>query len=267
MRAKTTAAAEIVSLALAGLRPEKVSKASGIKLTVNGKPGEWTLRDHSNHIRRKFAHGGDLIYHLTDRLVFYIADKAEEKHCLHAAAVSHQGASLLIPANSGAGKSSLTTWLVAQGFDYITDELILIDQELRIDGLGRPIQIKANGIEAISALVDDVRNIQTGKIANAIPISSLKGDFAGAESYSPGLFIFPQYRKSSEYVFEQLSSAEAGMKLMANHVNARNLEGHGFRTMMKMIRSTPAYRLEYGGFAKLPDDFVDQLKSIMVAQS
>ena len=50
---------------------------------------------------------------------------------------------------------------------------------------------------------------------------------------------------------------------MANHVNARNLEGHGFKAMMQMIRNTNCYALEYGGFDCLPNDFSQQLKTLV----
>jgi len=263
VRAKSGAAEKLIKVALAGMRPKNISKAQGIKLTVSGEEGDWKLRDHHSDLRRKLANPGDLIYHLTDRIVFHIADKAAEKHCLHAAAVSYKGRALVIPANSGAGKSSFTTWLVANGLDYITDELILVDKNLHIDGLGRPIQIKAHGIDAVQSQLSSVDDIYKGKLANAVPVSSLGGEVSGLAEHPLGLLVFPQYKKDLDYSFTKLTSADAGMRLMANHVNARNLEGHGFRAMMEMIRNTPCYALEYGGFNKLPDDFSTQLKALV----
>jgi len=262
VRAKSAASKQLVEAALAGMRAVKVNKAQGVKLTVGGKAEDWQLRDHSNDVRRKIAHAGDLIYHLTDRIVFHVADQANNKHCLHAASVSQHNNALVIPANSGAGKSSFTTWLVAQGFDYITDELILVGEEQMIDGIARPIQIKPHGIAAIEHLLDSPDSIYTGNLANAVPISSLGGEISESAEHRLSLVIFPQYKKGLEFSFTQLSSADAGMRLMANHVNARNLEGHGFRAMMQLIRQTPCYALEYGGFNKLPLDFVEQLKQL-----
>ncbi len=265
VRAKSDATKQLVEVALAGMRPESIGKAQGIKLTVTGEEGDWHLRDHHSDIQRKLANPGDLIYHLTDRIVFHIADKVSEKHCLHAAAVSYKSRALVIPANSGAGKSSFTTWLVANGFDYITDELILIDNDLTIDGLGRPIQIKAHGIDAVQSQLNSIDGIYKGKLANAVPVSSLGGEVSELAEHPLGLLVFPQYKKDLEYSFTKLSSADAGMRLMANHVNARNLEGHGFKAMMQMIRNTPCYSLDYGGFDKLPNDFSAQLKSLVEA--
>ena len=263
VHAKSSAAEELVAVALAGLRPEKVNKTRGIHLSVNGDADEWRLRDHSNNVRRKINESGDLVYHLTDRIVFHIADKVSGKHCLHAAAVSSEGVALVIPANSGAGKSSFTTWLVANGFDYITDELILIDEQNNIDGLGRPIQIKQHGINAIQDLLVKPDAVYAGKLANAVPINSLGGQVSNSAKHSLGLMVFPQYKKDTELSFEKLSSAEAGMCLMANHVNARNLAGHGFTAMMSLIRATSCYSLEYGGFSSLPRDFSSRLRELL----
>lgn len=263
VHAKSSAAEELVAVALAGLRPEKVNKVRGIHLSVNGDAQEWRLRDHSNNVRRKISESGDLVYHLTDRIVFHIADKVTGMHCLHAAAVSSDGVALVIPANSGAGKSSFTTWLVANGFDYITDELILINEANSIDGLGRPIQIKPHGIDAIQNLLLEPDAVYPGKLANAVPISSLGGQVSESAEHRLGLMVFPQYKKGAEFCFEKLSSAEAGMCLMANHVNARNLAGHGFTAMMSLIRSTPCFSLEYGGFNSLPRNFSSRLRELL----
>lgn len=256
---KSKKAEELIKIALQAMKTERVSKTKGIKLSVSRDDGEWVLRDHSSDLRRKLTLPGDLIYHLTDRMVFHLADKAENTHCLHSAAVAKNGKALVIPANSGAGKSSFTTWLSANGFDYLTDEIILIDEDRKIDGLARPIQIKPHGIDAVQRLIIDQDLVQPGKFANALPVACVGGKASEQVKHDLSLFIFPQYKKDAEYSFTQLSSADAGMKLMANHVNARNLEGHGFREMMDIIRSTPCYALEYGGFDTLPDDFPEQL--------
>lgn len=265
VNAKSDAAEELVIAALSGMRPERVKKSKGIKLTVKHNEDGWRLRDHSNDLTRKLKLSGDLIYHLTDRIVFHIADKVESAHCLHAAAVSYGDRAIVIPANSGAGKSSFTTWLAANGFAYLTDELILLDAEHRITGLGRPIQIKAHGLEAVKHLFVNPDLVFAGNLANAVTMPALGAEVSEYDWHQLSMMIFPKYNKEAGFALERLSSAEAGMSLMANHVNARNLEGHGFRDMMAIIRTTPCYKLEYGGFDKLPSDFSQQLQTLLTA--
>lgn len=266
VRAKSQAAQQLVEVAIMGMRPVQVSKAHGISLTVDGHRDEWHLYDHSSKVARKITTAGDLIYHLTDRIVFHFADKVTDKHCLHAASVSINGNAIVIPAGSGSGKSSFTTWLVANGFDYITDELILIDEDKKIEGLARPIQIKAHGRSSIEHLISRHDGVFPGKLINAVSADCLGGKVSPLQEHKLSLLVFPQFSKAAEFSFTQLSSADAGMRLMVNHVNARNLEGHGFRVMMKTIRETPCYALDYGGFDALPRDFSERLTQCLLVE-
>ena len=264
--AKGDAAEELVELALAAIPSESVGRTHGTKIVVgfDSESSNWTLVDHTAHVERKIKASGDLIYHLTDRIVFHIADRAENVHCLHAAAVAHNGHALIVPASSGAGKSSFTTWLAANGFDYVTDELILIDSEQKLQGIARPIQIKAHGLEAINHLIVEPELVQQGRFANAVPPASVGARFDTSRDLSVSMFVFIKFQKGTEFEFERLSSGDAGMRLMANHVNARSLEGHGFRAMMKLIRETPCYVLNYGGFDTLPEEFGSRLKGLLL---
>ncbi|GHA19043.1 hypothetical protein GCM10008090_30990 [Arenicella chitinivorans] len=265
--AKGDAAEGLVELALAAIPAEPVARSHGTKIVVgfDSESSNWTLLDHTAHVERKLSASGDLIYHLTDRIVFHVADRAKNVHCLHAAAVAHNGHALIVPASSGAGKSSFTTWLAANGYDYVTDELILIDAENKLQGIARPIQIKAHGLEAIDHLIEQSDLVQQGRFANAVPPASLGARFDVSGELSVSMFVFIKFQKGADFEFERLSSGDAGMRLMANHVNARSLEGHGFRAMMKLIRETPCYVLNYGGFDTLPEGFAGELKALLAS--
>lgn len=262
VHAKAGPARDVAKLALSAMQTERIKNTQGIKLSLKYKDDMWELVDHETSLRRKLEQAGDVIYHLTDRIVFHIADKAENVHCLHAAAVAKGQGALVVPANSGAGKSTFTAWLTAEGFEYLTDELILVDADGALEGVARPIQIKFHGLDAIDHLLVTPELVQKGKFATALPVECLNGAPA-TNAKKLAVFVFPKYQKGTDFSFEKLSSADAGMRLMANHVNARNLEGHGFRAMMSLIRSTPCYSLEYGGFDTLPRDFSSQLEALL----
>lgn len=264
VRCKGDAAEQLLHPLMEDLAAVRVTAPSGVRLSVKGKPGEWHLRDRRDHIKRKIKLTGDLIYHLSDRIVFHIADKSNSVHCLHAAAAAYNGKALVLPASSGSGKSTFIAWLVANGFKYLTDELILLDGN-QLQGIARPIQIKAHGVDTVKSLLEQPELLIEGKMTNAVSPSALGGETATDADYRIGMIVYLEYDSDAGFEFEQLSSSDAGMNLMANHVNARNLEGHGFREMMEMIRNTPCYRLRYGGFANLPDGFSDHLKQILDA--
>lgn len=258
------AAEQLIESALAEMRLQPISEPLGIILSVaQGSESPWLLQDSTLEHVSQLQTCGDLIYHLSDRIVFHIADKVEQQHCLHAAAVMAGNQACVIPAKSGAGKSSLTAWMVANGFAYITDELIVVDQLGKITGVARPIQIKPKGLQVIQPLLTESASIYAGQLANAVTASMLGGEVANPEPANIGLVLFPQFEANCGFQLQQLSSAEAGMRLMSNHVNARNLKDHGFRAMMKLIRETSCYSLEYGGFDQLPADFALRIATLM----
>ena len=128
---KSSAAETLLESVMSAMGAEQVRRKRGFRLVVGGDSGAWELNDRHAKIERKLKLDGDLIYHLTDRIVFHIADNAEGVHCIHAAAVAHGDGVLVVPARSGAGKSTFTAWLVHMGFDYLTDELILINSSVK----------------------------------------------------------------------------------------------------------------------------------------
>ena len=129
--------------------------------------------------------------------------------------------------------------------------------------MGRPIQIKSHGIEAVNSLITNPDLVFSGKLVSAVTVDALGGRASERLSHQLTTIVFPKYDKDSGFQLSKLTSADAGMSLMGNYVNARNLEGHGFREMMAIIRNTPCYSLEYGGFDKLPEGFAGQLKKIL----
>jgi len=236
---------------------------SGTHLTVAGNDNAWRLTDHTNGRTRAPRTPGDLIYHLTDRIVHHVAASATRHHCLHAAAVNYREQALIMPASSGSGKSLLTAWLVANGFEYITDELILVDEDYRVGGIARPIQIKSRGLPIARQIIDNPDNIIAGVRSNSIPIANLAGRASASLNHALGLVIFPEFKPGAGYALSPLTAAEAGMKFISGHINARNLQGHGFESLMEMVRDAQCYSLKYGGFDHLPAGFASRLRKLL----
>jgi hypothetical protein len=232
--------------------------------------GTWWIEDNNDTtwIDKKDLKTGDFVFHLSDRMVFHCADKIRSSHCLHAAAVAKDDLAIVIPAKSGSGKSSLTCWLLANGFDYITDELIMVGESGQFESLRRPLQIKFHGLDAVKPLLRVEQEklesaFYSGKWANAIPASSFGANLSAYTEHKLSMFLFPKYDAAKECDFDRLKQAQAGLVLMGNNVNARNHPSHGFKELMALVRKVPSYYLNYGGFDKLPSDFAQQLERII----
>ncbi len=218
--------------------------------------------DHAHD--KKIAPRGRMAHHLMERVTYHLADRSSGGMVLHAACLEKDGAALLLPANSGAGKSSLTVWLALHGWHYLTDELAFLpESSSQIQGFTRPVHLKGNTVDLFPTL-----NLQ-----GALPI---RPDFPDHNAWlvppatlnrqgqdpptqpitSLQTIIFPRYSAQSENEFTLLTPADAAIRLTASLINARNLTDNGFPQMLLLARETQAYACIYNQFPD-PSLFAD----------
>ena len=191
---------------------------------------------------------------VTSRLAAYI----DSGVALHAGAVAWNGCSVLIPGQSGAGKSSLTAWFVDRGFTYLTDELsVLCVKGQLITGLARALILKPDADMVVSAFPTFISSIRHRAGANLI----LRPQELAMPTHGDlrcGLIIFASFTPEASLAIEPLSAAKACMRLMGCNVNARNLADGGFAAIRDLAQRVPAVELRYGTFAQI-DEVVDTL--------
>lgn len=266
VRASDERAVELVGKALSSenVRVCEANQRAAIVVSVSDQ--RWTLEDVKTGFSFNGDSAGDLLYQFTDRVMFHCADQTKDAHCLHAGAVVKNGKAIVMPANSGDGKSSFVTWLVSKGFDYISDELVTVNDQLLVNGVPRPIQIKSKGKEVVLPLLDNPKLIIAGSHSNSIPIQAIRDDnslFNNRSQIELAAFVFPKYTEGGGLTWQASRSAESGLRVMSSHVNARNLVDFGFAQMMRVVRATPAFSLEYGGFQCLCDEFLKQVNRLV----
>ncbi len=191
---------------------------------------------------------GDVLSHL-------IRDNCQ-RLAIHAGLVSDDNGSILIPGVSGAGKTSVTTWLVHRGMCYHTDEMVTIDLSSgATNAFTRPLNVKTRGIPAIQSIVDldAIRSqLSVSPTVTMIPHRLVNPDFK-ADSPAINRIIFPTYNRDSVPEVVKLTGAEAGLELMRSNVIARNLPAHGFNEVTRLVRNIPAYRVRYQHYDDLSD--------------
>jgi len=74
-----------------------------------------------------------------------VAVQAAPGWLLHAAALEYEGGAYVFAGPSGAGKTTLTLELMNRGWRLITEEMVLIDRQLAVHGLARPIHAPLAG--------------------------------------------------------------------------------------------------------------------------
>lgn len=188
---------------------------------------------------------------LYDIVIYHLLNKADRTIALHAGAVVHNDSVILLPGMSGAGKSSLTAWLVAKGCSYLSDELISasIDKPGHVCYFSRPICLKPGSVPLIKQLSETASSppLLLDSSGAVLPHRLLNPEFTPI-SAPPAKILFPDFQADSEPHIEPISTARAATLLMGCLVNARNLENHGFKQILKMVGTTSAYRLRYRTF-------------------
>ncbi|MGD9502258.1 MAG: glycosyltransferase [Methyloceanibacter sp.] len=190
---------------------------------------------------------------LAEEITQALIANQKEAIALHAAAVAWNGSAIVLPAASGAGKSSLAAWLADKGYVYLSDEIALLKGASEIVGLTRGVFVKSGAVEAIQSLpmCKRVPLVKFGEQLVFVPPSA-----ANQERARPcRMLVFPQYRAGAPLKIEVLTPAEAGFRLVACNLNARNFADGGFAELTRLARLVPAIGVEYGDFAQLEDGF------------
>ncbi|MCP4142173.1 MAG: hypothetical protein GY755_18165 [Chloroflexi bacterium] len=171
---------------------------------------------------------------------------------LHAATLSWQGSGLILSGQSGSGKSSLAAWLTADGFQYLTDEVIEIPlRENYVRGFPRSIFLKRG-----SAFIWQNRlpNKEEEGEEERFLIFKDGGVWIDPQLFHPNAvtatavprtLIFPHYQENAPLQTQKLTSAEALFHILQTLVNARNLPNHGLDAATRFVKRVAAYSLSY----------------------
>lgn len=86
--------------------------------------------------------------------IMYQERKYDENiFAMHGGAVEYKNGAYLVVASTTSGKTTLTSYLVSNGFGYITDDCILLDREsFKIYPFTTPLHLRKGGYNALKAL-------------------------------------------------------------------------------------------------------------------
>ena len=203
----------------------------------------------------------DALLHLSEIVVRRLAEHVDTGVSLHSGVVGWNGRSVLIPGNSGAGKSSLTAWFVSRGFDYVTDELAVLDGEA-IVGFPRSLMLRPGADTAVSQF-PRFAEFTMRQAGSALMIQPENPAIARLGDLPCGLIIFPAFKPGVSLAIESISPAKACVRLATCTGNTHNLADGWFAAVNRLVRRVPAVELTYGAFTQL-DDVVDTLAKLVL---
>jgi hypothetical protein len=137
------------------------------------------------------------------QLRHHLGRTSPETIFIHAGAVAHAGKTIVIPAPSFRGKTTLVTALVRGGATYFSDEFAVIDRAGLIHPYPRRLSIRDGGVA------------QTEH-----PVESL-GGAAADEPLPLGIIVVTTYRAGAEWKPKHLSGGAGALALLSNAVPAQ----------------------------------------------
>ena len=159
---------------------------------------------------------GRLLDQLIGRLNRGVVDHSPSRLNLHAGGATKDGRTLVLPADRGSGKTTLTSALLWAGWDYLTDEVVGVKPDgVSIVGYPKPLTYKPGTLELFAGLEkDDLVVAQEQGIRFYVPASSLG---AGHRTHATATTIaFPSYVEGSVCELSPLSPAQATSRLVTN---------------------------------------------------
>jgi hypothetical protein len=166
---------------------------------------------------------------------------------LHAAALGWRQRGVVVPAPSGAGKTTLAAWLTGAGLDYITDDLAFVPEGTRrLEGLARPLRLRPGSEAALASRPGGwppPGEVLTAPGARFVSAATLGTRVDG--TVETGLVLFATYDPAGDGRATRVSPAQAAIWLMKSLLNAGNVPGHGFGATVDLVRSTEALAIRY----------------------
>jgi hypothetical protein len=206
----------------------------------------------------------EIIERLLTSIVQFAYDKLDWLFSMHASAVATGNACVMIPGPSGSGKSTLAAALVSQGYDYLTDDLVMLDRaNMRAVPLSVPLVLKAGSWESLEPYIPEL---------SSAPLCRRFGQ--NVRYWTPGktqitrtwlpirAMIFPNYQRQATVEIVKLPAFEALSRIAAaSCVINPPTTSEAVMRLASWVGSFPAYALTYGSLSAGTTAIREQLDS------
>lgn len=193
----------------------------------------------------------DVIHQFMWQAMRGMMQETKDLMLIHAGAVvTPSGKGILFPAEAGSGKTTLVTGLVRAGFDFLSDEVGVIEPgTVRLHPFPRALNLKNGTLEIFPDLHSPHEKLKGPRRHGFVKVGQIRPE-SEAGPTEVGFIIAPQYREGITTEVTALSAAEATKELWANAMN-RSLFGPRALPILAYVGvRAKAYRLRSGN---LPD--------------
>jgi hypothetical protein len=216
--------------------------------TVKDAGDEEPVSRYRLYYNGEWIHGSGVPSHVLDRMFWHINERALEDNddhlLIHAGAVVDQsGRAILLPADSGSGKTTVVTGLLKRGFRYLSDEAAAVDPAtFLIHPFAKPLSIKPGTQTLFPDLRpdDDYVELADG-YWHVDPRSIATGELATPSRLS--LIVCPHYIPAAKTELRSLRPAEACLRLGRQVINVKLWKGRALPILARLAREADCYEL------------------------
>jgi hypothetical protein len=176
----------------------------------------------------------------------YLIERLNDRLLLHAAAVSWRGLSIIFPAATRSGKSTLAAGLIQHGCGYITDELVITHRRAdKIIPFPKSLSLKEGSFSLFESLGPEPTGYEHARVWYVDPERLRPGSII-KKPVSIGWVVFPWYEANAATRIETLTIGETVLGLFENAVNVRRHKEAGLDRLIGIAQNAQGYRLVYG---------------------
>jgi len=190
----------------------------------------------------------------------FLAEEVKDYYLLHAGAVARDGAGIVLPGPPESGKSSLTTALLLQGCQYLSDELSVVDASTGyLYAFPKPLSLKdpslfpdlgdRKGVWFGPELGASTKAM--GRIGSFQPVWYVHPEDVRSDSIGgpvPIRFVvFPKYAPGVMPELQPLPPGQAVRELLNNSVNFRRFGSDGLHLLARLAEQAQCFSLPIDG--------------------
>ena len=182
-------------------------------------------------------------------VVMFVFDGGGWVLSVHAAAVGNAAGCVLMPGNSGSGKSTITAALLSRGHGYLTDDIVLFEPDnLHAMPLPCSLTLKSGSWDALAPYLDGLADQpvrrRLGKDTRYWPPPRER---IAPRPLPVKVRVFPCHAEAAATRLVPLTALDALNRIVAAPSSiAAPADAGTIRRIVDWVERVPAYRLEYG---------------------
>lgn len=198
---------------------------------------------------RFWANGEDELVHLLERSITdHLMRSLTGYHLFHAGAVARNGRGIVLPAASGAGKSTMVAALALSGFDYYSDDVAVLGSDYRLRPFPKVISLRREGWERIAL---DYPAASQRCLISALPGPGvwyvrpprLPDDGHARTGYPVDFVVFPTYDPSGPTELQPVAKSLALTWLVEQSLDLPIWGEMGFDLIVGLVQRAQCYLL------------------------